>query len=26
VTDQTSVGDKQSTDLRIDVNVPINLL
>ena len=26
VTDQTSVGDKKSTDLRIDVNLPINLL
>ena len=26
VTDQTSVGDKKSTDLRIDINLPINLL
>lgn len=26
VTDQTSVGDKHSTDLRIDINLPINLL
>lgn len=26
VADQTSVGDKHSTDLRIDVNLPINLL
>jgi hypothetical protein len=24
VTDQTSVGDQHSTDLRIDVNLPIN--
>ena len=26
VTDQTSVGDKHSTDLRLDINLPINLL
>jgi hypothetical protein len=26
VTDQTSVGDKHSTDLRIDLNLPIKLL
>jgi hypothetical protein len=26
VIDQTSVGDKKSTDLRIDINLPINLL
>jgi hypothetical protein len=26
VTDQTSAGDKQSTDLRIDVNLPISFL
>ena len=26
VTDKTSVGDKHSTDLRIDINLPINLL
>jgi hypothetical protein len=26
VTDQTKVGDKKSTDLRIDINLPINLL
>ena len=26
VTDKTGVGDKRSTDLRIDVNLPINLL
>ena len=26
VTDQTNVGDKHSTDLRIDVNLPFNLL
>lgn len=26
VTDQTSVGDKKSTDLRIDINLPISLL
>jgi outer membrane porin, OprD family len=26
VTDKTQVGDKKSTDLRIDVNLPINLL
>jgi len=26
VTDQTSIGDKHSTDLRIDINLPINLL
>lgn len=25
VTDQTSVGDKKSTDLRIDINLPFNL-
>jgi hypothetical protein len=26
VTDKTSVGDRHSTDLRIDINLPINLL
>jgi hypothetical protein len=26
ITDQTPVGDKRSTDLRIDINLPINLL
>jgi outer membrane porin, OprD family len=26
VTDKTTVGDKKSTDLRIDINLPINLL
>ena len=26
VTDRTSVGDQHSTDLRFDVNLPINLL
>jgi hypothetical protein len=26
VTDQTSVGDKKSTDLRFDINLPVNLL
>jgi len=26
VTDQTSVGDKKLADLRIDINLPINLL
>lgn len=26
VTDQTSVGDKKSTDLRIDINLPISFL
>jgi hypothetical protein len=26
VTDQTGVGDKKSTDLRIDINLPISLL
>jgi hypothetical protein len=26
VTDKTPVGDKKSTDLRIDINLPINLL